>query len=224
MSRNYCILRLEFDTIFSMEQKKCETCHKIFSKQSGRSYKSFEKAIFCSKACRRVTETTKKKMQTSHLGLKHRPMSVLGRLNIGKAHKGIKQTKETIEKRKLSNFGFKHSKETKEKISLLRKGEGNGMFGKKPWNRNENTPENKRLRRCREYGLWRTAVFKRDNFTCVWCGARSGNGKAIILNADHIKPFAFYPELRFAIDNGRTLCVSCHRTTDTYGRPKKKKI
>lgn len=61
-----------------------------------------------------------------------------------------------------------------------------------------------------EYRLWRTAVFSRDNFTCVSCGAKNGNGKKIILNADHIKPFSIYPDLRLAIDNGRTLCRECH--------------
>jgi 5-methylcytosine-specific restriction endonuclease McrA len=67
--------------------------------------------------------------------------------------------------------------------------------------------------------LWRESVFKRDNYTCVWCGAKNkkGNGKTVVLNADHIKPFALYPELRFAIDNGRTLCVDCHRKTDNFG-------
>lgn len=79
------------------------------------------------------------------------------------------------------------------------------------------TPINKKIRNSAEYKLWREAVFKRDNYKCVWCGGGNKNGERTVLNADHIKPFAQFPELRFAIDNGRTLCKSCHKTTDTYG-------
>lgn len=84
------------------------------------------------------------------------------------------------------------------------------------------TPINVKIRHSEEYKLWRIAVFERDNYTCIWCGVRNGDGKSIKLHADHIKPFAYYPELRFAIDNGRTLCVECHKTTETYGGKVKK--
>lgn len=67
------------------------------------------------------------------------------------------------------------------------------------------------------YVEWRTAVFKRDNYTCQWCGARCSKGNTVILNADHIKPWSKYPDLRFELTNGRTLCLPCHKTTDTYG-------
>lgn len=73
------------------------------------------------------------------------------------------------------------------------------------------TPVNARIRRSFEYREWRTAVFQRDSYTCVWCRAKRN------LHADHIKPFALYPDLRFDVGNGRTLCATCHKTTDTYG-------
>lgn len=77
---------------------------------------------------------------------------------------------------------------------------------------------NRRIRYSKKMDDWRRAVFERDNYTCQECGARNGRGKAVILNADHIKPFAYYPELRFDLANGRTLCVECHRKTPTWGR------
>jgi hypothetical protein len=84
-------------------------------------------------------------------------------------------------------------------------------IGKRPWNYEGKTPINQCIRKSNEYKLWRKAVFERDNYTCVWCGKRGD------IEADHIKPFSLYPALRFAIDNGRTLCKDCHRKTDTYG-------
>ena len=74
------------------------------------------------------------------------------------------------------------------------------------------TPEHLRIRMSIEYRLWREAVFSRDNWTCMICGKRGGH-----LNADHIKSFSQFPDLRFAIDNGRTLCIKCHQKTPTYG-------
>lgn len=77
------------------------------------------------------------------------------------------------------------------------------------------TPQNKLARASLEYKLWRLAVFERDNYTCQFCGNRGG-----YLEADHIKQFAFFLDLRFDITNGRTLCQPCHATTLTYKNQK----
>ena len=56
-----------------------------------------------------------------------------------------------------------------------------------------------------EYKIWRDLVFKRDNFTCQICEQYGG-----YMHADHIKSWSEYPELRYEIRNGRTLCRTCH--------------
>ena len=74
------------------------------------------------------------------------------------------------------------------------------------------SPINNAIRGSMEYNAWRRKILKRDDFTCVLCKSRG-----IELNVDHIKSFADFPELRFVMNNGRTLCVPCHKKTDNYG-------
>lgn len=105
--------------------------------------------------------------------------------------------------------GRKFSIKTRFKMSLARKGKFAG--NKHPNWQGGITPINQKIKNSEQYKQWRLKVFKRDNFTCILCGA-----KKVYLNADHIKPFSLFPKLRFKLSNGRTLCVPCHRKTDTF--------
>lgn len=58
---------------------------------------------------------------------------------------------------------------------------------------------------------WRESVLIRDEYRCVDCGSTEN------LEADHIKPRKLYPDLKYDVSNGRTLCHDCHVKTETYG-------
>lgn len=60
-------------------------------------------------------------------------------------------------------------------------------------------------RRSSKYKVWKKSVLKRDNYTCKKCGNKND------LVVHHIKSFASDKELRFNINNGVTLCQSCHK-------------
>ena len=79
--------------------------------------------------------------------------------------------------------------------------------GHVPWNwKGGITLVNDRIRRSIEYVTWRKSVWQRDRWTCVNCGHK---GKDIV--AHHVKAFSKHPELRFIVNNGVTLCRSCHK-------------
>ena len=93
-----------------------------------------------------------------------------------------------------------HSEEHRRKVSEK-------LRGNKSYRWKGGVTEVNRIIRCGiDYRLWRESVFARDNWTCQSCKERG----SLYLHAHHIKPFSEYPELRFAIDNGITLCKSCH--------------
>lgn len=61
-------------------------------------------------------------------------------------------------------------------------------------------------------------VFERDDYTCQICRI-----KGVYLQVDHIQSWSEYVELRFSMDNCRTLCMDCHYKI-TFSRPKPKNI
>lgn len=123
--------------------------------------------------------------------------------------------------------GLKHSEESKAKMRLAKL----GKYGENSNNWKGGTyPLNMLIRRSEKYRDWRTEVFKKDGFTCQDCGSTQSGS----FEAHHIEAFsvimqkhkidsvqrAFICADLWEIKNGKTLCVKCHRKTDTYGNRK----
>ena len=70
-------------------------------------------------------------------------------------------------------------------------------------------PDSRRRSRKGSTGKWISAVHAKCDYTCQHCGV-DGTKQEVYLVAHHIKEWAKYPELRFDVDNGLTLCVKCH--------------
>lgn len=54
-----------------------------------------------------------------------------------------------------------------------------------------------------EYRIWRVGVIRRDS-TCQCCGTLQNR------HAHHINHATYFPEQRFDVENGITLCDTCH--------------
>jgi len=118
---------------------------------------------------------------------------------ISKLKTGKPRSEETKRKLREANLGKKLSEETKRKIGESEMGVRNSSW------KGGITPQNVKIRNSIEMRLWRESVYARDNFTCQKYSIKGGK-----LIAHHIKNFAQYPELRFAIDNGITLSEKAH--------------
>jgi 5-methylcytosine-specific restriction endonuclease McrA len=185
----------DFQPILNM---KCEICKKelIYQKR------------FCSISCRAKGSSIYNKTK----GIK--PPSRLG----------VKCTFEHKEKIKVHFASFPNSMKNPETIqkAQLSKKKTYDLRGRKGILRDS-------IKRMPEYLNWRKAILERDSYTCRFCNKYSG-----AIHIDHIKPYSVIirefnikdvfdardcAEL-WDIDNGRVLCVACHKKTDTYGNNK----
>ena len=210
--------------------KQCLNCHIPF-----RTYRNEQ--LYCSNKCRGIH------CKPSMIGKKH---TLAAKIKISSNGKGLKRSFSTKQKLSLSKIGDKNpSKQiwVREKLSKSRKGKSPYNKGIPMTLKQRKklsiiqgskkgfiTPINKSIRNSFEYRNWRKAIFMRDNFICQMC-----NKRGVKLNADHIIPLSFiiqkvkfelgieglsdkvkkYP-LFNDLNNGRTLCLECHRQTDTY--------
>lgn len=102
------------------------------------------------------------------------------------------------------------------KCSRFKRGQTNSGGFKKgivPWNKGLGKATYwARIKTSQKWKDMRRMVFERDRYTCQICKKKGG-----ILHPDHIKPKSQFPKLTFVFKNIRTLCIKCHKKTDTYG-------
>jgi hypothetical protein len=113
-------------------------------------------------------------------------------------------------------IGMKHTKVSKDKMSLNRIGKCTGIDNCN-W-KGGITPYKQKIYHSNMYNKWRKAVFERDDFTCRSCGYRCGDGFNINLEVHHRIPTnklinTKFEKYIFNLDNGITLCRKCHNKT-----------
>ena len=115
--------------------------------------------------------------------------------------------------------GTKHSKEARAKMTKTRTGRPAPTLGRKfPERTGEGHPrwvkdrtklqkygDTNKDRRSSAYRDWRLNVYKRDGYKCKMDNNCKGR-----IEAHHILSFTDYPELRYDINNGITLCHLHH--------------
>jgi hypothetical protein len=175
----------------SPNHHKWEKGHPPYANNTGRKYPK--------EWCERVSA-----------GLRGKKLSSSHRKSLSKAHIGQTAWNKGKQTGKLSIT----TRRRMSKAQLKRVEEGNNPFYK-----GGIYPQNLHIKKSFKYRLWRSEVYKRDNYTCQICGQRGKN-----LQAHHILLFSEHKEHRFNVVNGMTLCRNCHILIHTKGNIEKKVI
>jgi hypothetical protein len=169
-------------------EKVCECCGKIIILYLNRDFK---RKRFCSRQCFGKVNAkinNLKPGRPSKETYKKIGEILSLKMKSGLIPKPPKPTPESREKAASKMRGEKHFRWIKDRSKLKRTRFDNSFRNEGP------------------IASWRSGIFKRDRFTCQKCHQVGGK-----LNAHHIKSWADFPELRFDMSNGVTLCVNCHK-------------
>lgn len=197
-----------------MTSKICLQCSDEYYNKNKVSLSNWVMRRFCSKACsqigRKHSAATKAKMRKAKLGKKasKETLLIMSKAQKGKKHHwgfafftGKKHTRETCKKMSDVHLGKIASETTKEKMRVCR-GEEHHR-----WIKDRTklvTNEKKHL--CSRYKEWMKSVRDRDKWTC----RIADNNCKGRLETHHILRWSKFPELRYEVNNGITLCAFHH--------------
>lgn len=102
-----------------------------------------------------------------------------------------------------------HSKRMKERMAKYGNPNKGKKTGKIPWNKGKKYAKST-LRSSTLSREWAKKVKERDGWKCTKCGSQKN------LHAHHIVPWKEKKELRFDVNNGITVCNSCHAKIEGF--------
>lgn len=180
------------------DTKQCKQCSEVFIRPDSYTNRNvWNKKLFCSKQCRGASERTSVEKQCQQCN-----KQMLVEQNL------LKSKKYCSNACRIAGFNPVFTEESRRKIAEAHKGKPkiNMPRGEKHhmWKGGKGTERHQAMARS-EYKSWRTAVFARDDYTCVCCSATR-----TYLHADHIVGWSEDEALRYEVKNGQTLCYKCH--------------
>jgi len=197
-----------------MKTKPCLNCGQTIIKPQNESLKNWEnRHKYCSRSCMAIY--TKAGLKTRFSKERHYIPST-----------AIKKGQHLSPSTQFNKGTAPWNKNTKGLMNTWNKGKRfPKVTGEKHWNWKGGISKLSFLiRNLPEMKNWIQSVFKKHNWTCIECGKKGD------INAHHIKSFKLIIEenkissIQEALDcselwdtsNGQTLCIGCHRKTDTY--------
>lgn len=148
------------------------------------------------------SEETKRKMSEVKKGKK---FSEEHKRKLSEAQKGRSLSEETKRKMSEAKRGRSLSEETKKKISESNKGKRMGESHPRWVNGNYKKQDE---RNDSAYQDWVRKCLIRDNYQCKICGEKYTKEHKLVVH--HILPWRDFPEERYNINNGITLCQAHH--------------
>jgi len=214
------------------KEKTCILCGRVFARPHGTGNHLWNARKLCGMQCRAAwLKNNKVGFQPGHAGYK----------NSGNFHKdsipwnkgsGI-QTNDAL-KRYYESGGqvwnkgkVLNAQEKQLALNALSLARLSLPRGEKHWNwKGGKTKLRNSLKELYVYREWRSQIFSRDSFVCQGCGQRGGylhahhlRSLSLILEENKIKTVAQAKACKelWDVNNGQTLCRSCHHKTDTFG-------